>query len=227
MNIHVSQNGKEMGPYSVDEVNTMLNVGSLHPDDMAWHDELPEWTKLCNVGGVHLQPATSNVSSDTPSINAVPTNNSSADCDPKTQSILDLYMPLNGGEQIISCLEGDAYSTSSNLLLAILGFIQRLVDLLTGQLKKMHIIVTDSRVITVETSNFFWVFDNTLEAKSLKPKTVSQVGYALGRSLLVFKSHFFLYSLGSTSYKVRTKDGKDKVYEMVKAVMLLPNTGSK
>ena len=38
MNIHVSQNGKEMGPYSVDEVNTMLNVGSLHPDDMAWHD---------------------------------------------------------------------------------------------------------------------------------------------------------------------------------------------
>jgi hypothetical protein len=135
--------------------------------------------------------------------------------------LLEKHMPLETGEQILNHLKGNAYNTSSNIVLRILGNIERIFSLLTGTQKTVDIVVTDNRVITIEVSKFLWIFDGSVNARSYTPRSVSQVGYALQRELLIFKSHYLEFMSGSASYLVKSKDGKTKVYEMIKSLVSL------
>ncbi|EHD0099143.1 hypothetical protein JZN58_004118 [Vibrio vulnificus] len=135
--------------------------------------------------------------------------------------LLEKHMPLVADEQILNHLKGNAYNMSSNIVLRILGNIERIFSLLTGSQKTVDVIVTDNRVITIEVSKFLWIFDGTVRARSYTPRSVSQVGYALQRELLIFKSHYLEFISGSSSYLVKSKDGKTKVYEMIKSLVSL------
>ena len=65
--------------------------------------------------------------------------------------ILTEYMPLDEGETVISSLEGNAYSISSNILSRLFAFVERIISILIGAPRKVHVIVTERRVITIET----------------------------------------------------------------------------
>ena len=131
--------------------------------------------------------------------------------------LLDVYMPLKGGEKIIASLEGDAYNVSPNIIYRILGFIERIIAIITGSPRKVYIVITDTRVITIETKKAFWVIDKMIRARSFLPRSITRVGYVLGRDLLVFKSHYFEFSASSLSMPllIRSKEGKKKVYDLI------------
>jgi len=57
MQIHVINSDREEGPYDLDEVNRLLSVGALSPDDLAWHSGLKEWQPLRTIAGVHVSGA--------------------------------------------------------------------------------------------------------------------------------------------------------------------------
>jgi hypothetical protein len=44
------------GPYTLDQINGLLSSGRLAPDDLAWVEGSPEWTRLAQVPGVHAIP---------------------------------------------------------------------------------------------------------------------------------------------------------------------------
>ena len=47
--IHISRNNQQMGPYTYEEVQSHLAQGSLLPTDFAWHDGLENWTQLSAI----------------------------------------------------------------------------------------------------------------------------------------------------------------------------------
>lgn len=47
--IHISRNNQQMGPYTYEEVQSHLAQGSLLPTDYAWHEGLKNWTQLSEI----------------------------------------------------------------------------------------------------------------------------------------------------------------------------------
>ncbi len=50
---HADQN---YGPYSVEQVNSMLAAGRLHESDLAWVEGTPDWQRLGAVPGILRMP---------------------------------------------------------------------------------------------------------------------------------------------------------------------------
>lgn len=46
MNIHITRDGQEYGPYGLEETRNLFQAGQLLASDLAWHDGLEGWTTL-------------------------------------------------------------------------------------------------------------------------------------------------------------------------------------
>ena len=56
LRITVHHSAQNYGPYSLDQVNSMLTAGRLSDQDLAWVEGTPDWTRLGNVPGVLRVP---------------------------------------------------------------------------------------------------------------------------------------------------------------------------
>ena len=56
MQIHVARDGKELGVYSLEEVNRQLAAGTLRLSDQAWYEGAAGWAALSTVPGVSATP---------------------------------------------------------------------------------------------------------------------------------------------------------------------------
>ena len=52
MQVHVDRGGERYGPYSLEDVNTYLENGTLLPTDQAWQDGMPDWMPITQIPGV-------------------------------------------------------------------------------------------------------------------------------------------------------------------------------
>jgi hypothetical protein len=52
MQIHVARDGKELGIFSLEEINRQLAAGTLRLTDLAWYEGAAAWTALSTVPGV-------------------------------------------------------------------------------------------------------------------------------------------------------------------------------
>jgi len=57
MQIHVARDGKELGVYSLEEVNRQFAAGTLRLTDQAWYEGAAGWAALSTVPGVSAAPA--------------------------------------------------------------------------------------------------------------------------------------------------------------------------
>ena len=57
MLIHVSRDGEQCGPYTLEDANAYLVQGSLLPTDQAWYEGAPGWVPLTLVPGIQQNPA--------------------------------------------------------------------------------------------------------------------------------------------------------------------------
>jgi hypothetical protein len=57
MQIHVARDGKEIGVFSLEEVNRQLAAGTLRLTDQAWYEGAAGWITLSTVPGVSAAPA--------------------------------------------------------------------------------------------------------------------------------------------------------------------------
>lgn len=46
MQIYLARNNVQAGPYTLDELNTMLASGEVQLDDLAWHEGMSQWQRL-------------------------------------------------------------------------------------------------------------------------------------------------------------------------------------
>jgi hypothetical protein len=52
MDIYISKNGEELGPYSPELLKSKINVGEFARGDYAWHEGLDAWHPLWKVLGL-------------------------------------------------------------------------------------------------------------------------------------------------------------------------------
>ena len=57
MQIHVARNGKQLGQYSLEEVNRKLADGTFSPTDLGWHEGAAGWASLSGIAGVTVPSA--------------------------------------------------------------------------------------------------------------------------------------------------------------------------
>ena len=73
MQIHVARDGKELGVYSLEEVNRQLAAGTLRLTDQAWYEGAAGWAALSTVPGVSAAPASAApASAATPPVSPAP-----------------------------------------------------------------------------------------------------------------------------------------------------------
>jgi len=72
MQIHVARDGKELGVYSLEEVNRQLAAGTLRLTDQAWYEGAAGWAALSTVPGVSVAPASTTPPSSPTSIAPTP-----------------------------------------------------------------------------------------------------------------------------------------------------------
>ena len=56
MRIMLARDGQKYGPFTIDQVNSMLAAGKAAADDLAWVENTPEWVALATVPGVLRTP---------------------------------------------------------------------------------------------------------------------------------------------------------------------------
>ena len=135
--------------------------------------------------------------------------------------VLEKYMPLEVGEEVICHLEGNAYNLSPSIFARVFSLAERVIAILLGCPKIAHIIVTNRRVIIIEVQNVLWVFIGYAGARSVMPRSIESLGYQFARSFLLFESHYLVLSTGSVDTLVKSKSGKGRVYEMIKSIVNL------
>ena len=59
MYVHITRDGQQYGPYSIEDARTHLAVGNLLPTDLAFLDGAPNWAPLAEVLAAAPQPALS------------------------------------------------------------------------------------------------------------------------------------------------------------------------
>ena len=52
MQIHIARDGKQLGPFSLEEINRQLAAGTLSLTDNAWYEGASGWAPLSTVPGV-------------------------------------------------------------------------------------------------------------------------------------------------------------------------------
>lgn len=57
MQIHIARDGKQFGPFSLEEVNRQLAAGTLSLTDQAWYEGAAGWAALSTVPGVSASAA--------------------------------------------------------------------------------------------------------------------------------------------------------------------------
>ena len=72
MQIHVARDGKELGVYSLEEVNRQLAAGSLRLTDQAWYEGAAGWAALSTVPGVSATPSAPTAAPVSPAVIATP-----------------------------------------------------------------------------------------------------------------------------------------------------------
>lgn len=73
MQIHIARDGKQLGPFSLEEINRQLAAGTLSPSDNAWYEGASGWAPLSTVPGVTTSAATSAATpAPAPSVAATP-----------------------------------------------------------------------------------------------------------------------------------------------------------
>ena len=58
MQVYILKNGEEMGPYSLEELNDLLESEAFHGDDLCWHEGCEDWMPLTQLPG-YVPPVSS------------------------------------------------------------------------------------------------------------------------------------------------------------------------
>ena len=97
MQIHIARDGKQLGPFSLEEVNQQLAAGTLNLSDNAWYEGASGWAPLSTVPGVTTAAASTAASTPaaaTPSAAPAPTAAASGPVVPTTVVVAAPTEPL-------------------------------------------------------------------------------------------------------------------------------------
>lgn len=78
MEIFISREGQQFGPYPIEQVRELLNQNVLLPDDLAYHEGLDNWVSLSDIVGITEVPTIPPLPPPTPQIDLAQTSEPSS-----------------------------------------------------------------------------------------------------------------------------------------------------
>lgn len=128
---------------------------------------------------------------------------------------LENYITLYENENILKSIEGDAYNLSANPLLRLLGTLIRFFNVITGNRRKLHVVLTNRRVIFIDFRKMLWVIDKGVSVSSVTPRSIHSIGYSMVRTWLVFKTNYFQLKSSADEIFLKFKGGKSDILSAV------------
>ena len=86
MEIFISREDQQFGPYPIEQVRELLNQNVLQPDDLAYHEGLDNWVSLSDIVRITEVPTIPPLPPQTPQIDLAQTNERSSSSATSTQS---------------------------------------------------------------------------------------------------------------------------------------------
>lgn len=124
MEIHIARNGKQFGPFSVEEVRRQLATGELFPGDLGWMQGAADWVPLSSMPAlVSLEPRQDAVVSPLRALN--PTR-------PVAGVVGPAHAPATSGAAVASLILGV-------LSISILPFLSNIPGIVCGHVARSNI----------------------------------------------------------------------------------------
>lgn len=108
-------------------------------------------------------------------------------------STLKSGFTLAEGEKLVMEIEADVWIVSSNLFARIAGFFQKLIALLLGVKRKRFLIITDRRVIEINSDIICWCITVGKTVSFIMPRSLVEVGYTRVATCVCCCFDFHLY----------------------------------
>ncbi len=124
---------------------------------------------------------------------------------------LESYITLQENETVLKSIEGDAYNMSANPIMRLLGSIIRFISVITGNRRKLHVLLTNKRVIFIDFRKMLWIIDKGVEVNSVTPRSIHSIGYSMLRSWILFKTNYFQLKSSAENILLKFKGNKDEV----------------
>jgi len=70
MQIYISRDGQQNGPYGIEDINAHMENGTLLPTDLAWHDGMTDWAPVDQIIGVFVSDTPVQFAGNPASINS-------------------------------------------------------------------------------------------------------------------------------------------------------------
>lgn len=100
---------------------------------------------------------------------------------------------LGEGESLVMEIEAELWATSSNPIAVALGNIQKFINKILGYRKQGFLVITNKRVVEVNSTISCYVFKTGQEVKYLLPSSVKEIGYEKITTCGMFCPAFYLY----------------------------------
>lgn len=125
---------------------------------------------------------------------------------------------LKEGEQVVSVLTGNSYTTSSNPVTRMLSGIIRIFQVIGGSPTRQSVVCTNTRLIIENNQKILYFFDYSFSITAVAPRGVVSVGYNFQRSWFIFRNHYLTLGVSSSEPQfILSKDGYDGVMKMINA----------
>jgi hypothetical protein len=66
MNVFITKNGQQLGPYTLDQIHSLVNAGTFQANDWAWYEGLADWVPLNHIPGFSTYQPSSYAGRDAP-----------------------------------------------------------------------------------------------------------------------------------------------------------------
>jgi len=123
------------------------------------------------------------------------------------------FVPIDG-ENVLTQIEGNAWSSSPNPLVSLISSITKFFSAIIGVKRRTFIIVTNLRIVKVEKKTILWgILPGTVDVFTLNKTTIQSVGYSMRSSWFIFRKWYFILANMNGSLLLTYKGNKDKLIE--------------
>ena len=139
---------------------------------------------------------------------------------------IDKYIKLSDGEEILQEVEGDSQTLGSSPIDKLFAVINKLVDKIIGRSSKVLLLITNKRIVKIDTQKIFWVIDKGATVISFTPRAINYIGYSMVKEWIIFSTRYLMFSTSSGDTLINFKGSREELFELTeKATASLDRLG--
>ncbi|HIZ85708.1 MAG TPA: hypothetical protein IAC04_04380 [Candidatus Coprenecus stercoravium] len=122
-------------------------------------------------------------------------------------------LSLLEGENVIDCIEGNAWNDNPNPLMRLWMLIVRIFWLIFGVRIRTYLVVTNFRAVEIDRKTILWgLLKGSFVVMTLNRHSISSVGYGMDSSWFISRKYYFAMANASGDIKMTFKGNKEDLF---------------